>query len=114
MADRAYTVAEIDALRGVCESKWLYGAFVHPVPAFAVTRDGRLYQSHQSGRTYQTSEKDIGVEQLVRTYMLAGLTAEDIRAEHEASERAAYDAAYQNFMDEVDMMRSLPKATTTP
>lgn len=66
MAERAYTVKEIDALRRACEQRWLFGT-----------------TSHSGSRTsgsYRQEEKDAGVEQLVRTYMLAGLTADDIYA----------------------------------
>lgn len=66
MNQRAYTVDEIDDLRNLCETKWLFGEFFPPPP--------------RSSAGYQQQDKDFGVEQLVRTYMLAGLTADDIRA----------------------------------
>ena len=65
MSERKYTVHEIDELRAVCERRWLFGS---------------AYLSANTGcsRSYKSSEKDIGVEQLVRTYMLSGITAQDI------------------------------------
>ena len=68
MSERAYTVSELDALRSVVENKWLFGTY------------GR--QLHESGisisRSYREDEKAVCVEQLVRTHMLAGHTAEDL------------------------------------
>jgi len=86
MVDRAYTVAEIDALRQLCDTKWLYGTFFQhfpePTPIYDANGNiigygGSIYCS----RSYKPGEKDKGVEELVRTYMLAGITAEDIRAQ---------------------------------
>ena len=68
MVDRAYTVREIDALRRVCEEKWLYGSIGTP-------SDGP-----RESRSYKPQDKAVGVEELVRTYMLAGLTADDLLA----------------------------------
>ena len=63
--DRAYTVSEIDALRRVVENKWLYG----------------LYRPRTgTSRSYSSSEKELAVEQRVRTHMLAGHTADDLLA----------------------------------
>ena len=67
MADRAYTVAELDALREACEMRWLFGT-THP-------RHMKLSFS------YRPEEKAIAVEQRVRTYMIAGITAAHIYAE---------------------------------
>ena len=69
MSERAYTVREIDELRRACERRWLYGTT-------ASLGDG----VHVS-RPYRTEDKDKGVEELVRTYMLAGIVAEDIYTE---------------------------------
>lgn len=62
---RRYSVKEIDELRAACERRWLFGT----------TASGN---GIRIGRTFRESEKDKCVEELVRTYMLAGLTAEDI------------------------------------
>lgn len=64
MSERAYTVTELDALRRACEMRWLYGTT-------------HLDKARMS-RSFQAGEKDQGVEQLVRTHMLAGHTAEDL------------------------------------
>lgn len=65
MIQRAYTVREIDELRSACETKWLFGTTV-------IRANGSF------SRAYGPGEKDKAVEELVRTYMLAGLTAQDI------------------------------------
>lgn len=62
---KSYTVREIDELREVCEDIWLYGTV----------------QGSGMSRAYHQSDKDRGVEALVRTYMEAGITAEDIYKE---------------------------------
>jgi hypothetical protein len=63
---RAYTVAEIDALRQLCESKYLFGTFFPKGIGFC-------------GRSFRESDKILAVEEMVRTYMLAGITANDIQ-----------------------------------
>lgn len=69
MSERAYTVREIDELRSACESRWLFGT------------TASLGDGWHHSRSYRSEEKDKGVEELVRTYMLAGIVAEDIYAE---------------------------------
>lgn len=77
MAERAYTVRELDSLRKVVENKWLFGAYV-PQPG----RGG-------SFRSYYENEKVKAVEEMVRTHMLAGHTAEDlIQSERPVGETA--------------------------
>ncbi len=71
MKDRAYTVHEIDALRLTVESKWLFGSYTP--------------SNTQFSRHYREAEKTQCVEELVRTYMLAGLTAEDLIASENSS-----------------------------
>ncbi|WP_332763889.1 hypothetical protein [Phenylobacterium sp.] len=66
---RAYTVTEINRLRQVVEHKWLWGSYKHP-------QDGGTCQS----RCYQETEKAGAVEEMVRTHMLAGHTAENLYA----------------------------------
>lgn len=63
---RKYTVKELDDLRQACESRWLYGT----------TNFTKTIYSRQ----YVQNDMDKGVEELVRTYMMAGLIAEDIYA----------------------------------
>jgi hypothetical protein len=75
--NRAYTVFEIDQLRQVVEAIWLYG---NPSPG---GRSGPFVS-----RVYGENEKSVAVEEMVRTHMLAGHTADDIRKAYEASGRA--------------------------
>jgi hypothetical protein len=70
MSERAYTVSEIDELRRACEQRWLYGT--------------TCITTNDWGRGYRGNEKDIGVEQMVRTFMVGGIVAEDIYAEDQA------------------------------
>ncbi len=72
--ERAYTVAEIDDLRNAMENRYLWGNANGPI------------LDCQSSRCYQESEKIASVEQMVRTAMLAGLTARDY---YEADKRPA-------------------------
>ena len=65
MADRKYTVEEIDALRAACEMRWLYGS---ANPEFHAG----------SSRVFTEEEKAAAVEQMVRTHMLAGHTQSDL------------------------------------
>jgi len=68
MSERKYTVKEIAALRRVCKNLWLYDA---PWPV-----NGR-------GEPYRQEDMDRASEDMVRTYMMAGLTADDIIKEYE-------------------------------
>lgn len=72
---RAYTVKEIDALRQAGEDRYLYGSTYTPPPPPGHT--GGLY-NHRMSRSYRESDKAATVEEMVRTYMLAGITAKDI------------------------------------
>lgn len=67
---RAYTVKELDALRYVVENKWLFGAYD------LMTLGGHSYTS----ASHYPGEKTKAVEEMVRTHMLAGHTAEDLVA----------------------------------
>lgn len=71
MGERAYTVREIDALRAAVEKKWLFGSY-NPWDR----ADGGSICS----RSYRGEEKAAAVEEMVRTHMLAGHTAEDLYA----------------------------------
>jgi hypothetical protein len=62
---RSYTVEEIDALRRVCEMRWIWGSSILPA-------------NGGTSRCYRSEDKDRGVEELVRTAILAGHTANDI------------------------------------
>lgn len=71
MVERRYTVKEIDHLRSVCKDLWSFG------PEIFMPLDKKEYNLIQ-GRFWRGSERDVAVEELVRTYMLAGLTGQDI------------------------------------
>lgn len=64
---KPYTVREIDALRTACEARWLFG-----------TTD---WGQHLSSRSYRPEERDRGVEEMLRTYIMAGIRADEIYAE---------------------------------
>lgn len=68
MTERKYSVREIDDLRAVVERKYLWGSYAYVAPA-----GGGM------SRTYRAEEKTVEVEQQVRTHMLAGHTADDLR-----------------------------------
>lgn len=68
MSERKYSVSELDALRRVVETKWLFGVYHQ-----------NNIRNHMS-RCYKEEEKAKAVEQMVRTHMLAGHTAEDLLA----------------------------------
>lgn len=67
MGERKYSVSELEALRQAVETKWLFGSY---------SQCGRSGMS----RVYYPDEKTKQVEELVRTHMLAGHTAEDLYA----------------------------------
>jgi hypothetical protein len=67
MSDRKYSVGELDQLRRAVEHKWLYGSYL---PS---TRGG-------FSRSYRDDEMTKAVEEMVRTHILAGHTAEDLYA----------------------------------
>lgn len=81
---RSYTVHEIDALRQACEQRWLFGS-------------NRIGEGTQMSRAYRSDEKDKGVEERVRTYMIAGITADDLwNADNPRSEPIAAKERSQN------------------
>lgn len=66
MTDRAYTVKELDALRSTVRDKYLWGSY-------------HGCSNHSSAsRSYNEIDMNKMVEELVRTHMLAGHTAEDL------------------------------------
>ena len=69
MTERAYTVAEIQALRSAVKMKWLYGSY-----------SPNFQQGSGMSRSYMESDKYKAVEEITRTHMLAGHTAEDLYA----------------------------------
>lgn len=64
---RRYTLTEIDQMRRAVETKWLFGLWPHEMTG-----------SQYTGRTYCESEKAAGVEEMLRTYMAAGMGPEDM------------------------------------
>lgn len=68
MTERSYTVKEIDALRGCCWSR-----FRTPFGYAGLRGDG----SYRGPRGH---EDRAAIEEMVRTHMLAGHTAEDLIA----------------------------------
>jgi hypothetical protein len=62
---RAYTVKELDELRDVCSRKWLFGCY-------------QIGSGFQVSRTYSGGEKTMAIEEMVRTHMVAGHTAQDL------------------------------------
>lgn len=71
MPDRSYTVDEIDALRYALEERFVWGSSLGP----------NTSMSSGLGRSYQKQDMIATVEAQLRTFMLAGVTAEDIFAE---------------------------------
>jgi len=65
--ERKYTVSEIRELRVVCEKIYIWGT---PLPSGG----GMSWP-------YMEADKVVAVEEMIRTYMLAGITAKDIIAE---------------------------------
>jgi len=61
---RSYTVSEIDALRRAVESRYLFGTST-PI-------------GNCASISYHERDKVTVVEQHIQTYMLAGVTAEDL------------------------------------
>jgi hypothetical protein len=78
LGERAYTVAEIDDLRAVCEFRYIWGTTF-------------LIEPMGTSREYNEQDMNKYVEDELRTYMLAGITAQDIRDEdkRKAKQRAA-------------------------
>jgi hypothetical protein len=74
MSEHKYSVSEIDELRRVVEFKWLFGCYS---PANA----SRVGMS----RSYRGEEKELAVEAMVRTHMLAGHTAQELVASEQVA-----------------------------
>lgn len=72
---RKYSVSEIDALRQAVENQYLWGRYQGPV----LSHGGGA--SYGMSRSYMETDKATVVEDRVRTFMLAGLTAQDLYAQ---------------------------------
>jgi hypothetical protein len=78
MSEKRYSVSELDELRTAVEHKWLFGSYNFEGAGFS--------------RSYKEEEKAKAVEEMVRTHMLAGHTAEDLYA----SEQPSRDTGVKN------------------
>ena len=67
MPERAYTVSEIDALRQVVTTRYMCGSTYFS-----------KFRSSFTSRAYKESDMYRAVEEQIRTYMTAGITANDI------------------------------------
>ena len=83
VSERRYTVKEIDELREVCDMRYVWGTTV-----LGFDPTGGIHHS----RTYREIERVTAVEQMIRTYMMAGITAKQIREEDKrlAEERITF------------------------
>lgn len=63
---RTYTVQEIEDLRRAVDNKFLFGSY-------------KIRTVGNTSRPYHEADKVVIVEEKVRTFMLAGLTADDLR-----------------------------------
>lgn len=70
-AVRKYSVEEIDQMRSAIEFQWLFGCKPKDAPQ----------TSFRNSRTYMEEEKVKCVEELLRTYMLAGVSPEELEGE---------------------------------
>lgn len=104
MTERAYTVSEIDKLRLICDERWLTGTtFYHPeLPSY--------------GRSYKEYERIREVEEHVRTYMLAGILAEEIRASDRIQGEARLERVRKNKKEkeECEQKKSSEQQSQTP
>ena len=81
MTERAYTVAEIDRMREAVDFEYLWGRKIKdptPEPVYFTDSEGGRVQVGSGSRTYKEVEKTKCVEELLRTYMLAGVEPEDL------------------------------------
>lgn len=81
MIERSYTVQEIDALRRACWNKYLWGFYRE-----STSDDG-------PSRSYNESKAAKIIEEQVRTWMLAGKTANDLLAPAPSTTSVAIPAA---------------------
>ena len=67
MTDRKYSVAEIDRMRAAVECKWLFGCWPN-----------EMKSTTTFARTWTDKGKTAAVEEMLRTYMLAGIGPEEL------------------------------------
>ena len=82
MTERSYTVAEIDRMRDAIEHQWLFGrkrSEPDPGATSGVDKNGNhWFGSSTMSRSYDEAEKTKCVEELLRTYMLAGIELKEL------------------------------------
>ncbi len=82
MAERSYTVAEIDRMRRAIEHQWLYGRKISepdPNEWSGIDENGNAYGGTSTlSRAFKEEEKTKCVEEQLRTYMLAGIEPEEL------------------------------------
>lgn len=71
--ERRYSVSELNNLRRAVENKWLFGNY----------GPDQSMQSRMS-RSYREEEKIKAVEEIVRTHMISGHTADDLYASEQS------------------------------
>lgn len=108
---RAYTAQELDALRSVLEYKWVWWTYNTVLPPSGKTI--------RSSRSYQVEEKIRCVEELLRTSMIAGHTADDLlRSESPISAedgiRAPFDSSACLSSGHIEALRDWLIANTAP
>ncbi len=65
MAERAYTLTEVDELREACRLRYLYGTTKRP-------------EGGRQSRSYMETDMEKVLTERMRQYMAAGITAKDI------------------------------------
>ena len=82
MPERKYSVSEIDRMRTAVEHQWLFGWRISepdPVQIESVSEDGSVTLIYGSGsRAHTETEKTKCVEEMLRTYMIAGVEPEEL------------------------------------
>lgn len=82
MPEKIYTVAEIDRMRNAIEHQWLYGRKLSEPDSnlqSGVDENGGIWASTSTiSRSYVEDEKVKCVEELLRTYMLAGIEPREL------------------------------------
>ena len=107
---RAYTVEEIDDLLAVVHWRVNFGSTYSPPPEKGHENENTI----RSGmRSWSLGEEDKAVNELVRTYMTAGLTADDIR-EQDRKDGEAYLAARAKYLAEQAAKNNGPSGPEKP
>ena len=82
MTERSYTVAEMDRMRRAIEHQWLFGRKISepdPYASSGVDKDGNSWMSTTGhSRAHTEEQKTACVEELLRTYILAGTEPQEL------------------------------------